>query len=418
MRSWPSFALAPVEKNLAFPTLSLFNSYRQIVEPVSIDGPFTMYVCGITPYDATHLGHAATYLSFDLIQRYLLASGREVGFIENVTDIDDPLFERANRDGVDWSELGAGQVDLFRSDMASLRVLPPKVFESVTEAMPRIIELIEKLIRSGKTYRLGSDLYLDGTLLDGYTNLPMALEQAVELFASRGGDPSREGKHHPLDPLLWRASALGEPSWEISFGSGRPGWHIECNAIALALEGEELSTARQWSIDLQGGGSDLFFPHHFMTALQARAMQGRDFAHHFVHAGMIAYQGEKMSKSRGNLVFVSRLIASGVDPMAIRIALMLGHYRSDREWSDQVLQRGEALLKRLRFVLGRQGVANYRPLMSEIIADLANDLDTPSALKKLDLYLDRSLQPEFTGNEEMSPGALSRFLDSVLGLAP
>jgi len=417
VRSWPSLALAPVERNLTFPNLSLFNSYRHTVEPVSNDGPFTMYVCGITPYDATHLGHAATYLSFDLIQRYLLASGREVRFIENVTDIDDPLFERANRDGVDWSDLGAGQVDLFRSDMAALRVLPPEIFESVTEAMPRIIELIEKLIHSGKTYRLGSDLYLDGTLLDGYTNLPMALDQAIELFASRGGDPSREGKHHPLDPLLWRASSLGEPSWESSFGSGRPGWHIECNAIALELGEEETSTARQWSIDLQGGGSDLFFPHHFMTALQARAIESHDFAHHYVHAGMIAYQGEKMSKSRGNLVFVSRLIASGVDPMAMRIALMLGHYRSDREWSDEVLQRGETLLRRLRIALGRQGLTNYRPLMSEIIADLANDLDTPSAFKKLDLYLDRSLQPEFAANEEMSPGALSRFLDSVLGLA-
>lgn len=424
MRSWPSVTLAPVDESISFPPLQLFNSYRGQVEPVSSSQPFTMYVCGITPYDATHLGHAATYLSFDLIHRFLLASEREVRFIENVTDIDDPLFERASRDGVDWSRLGTDQVDLFRADMTALRVLAPEKFESVTEAMPKIIDLVEKLIRSGRTYQLGNDLYLDGELVDGYKNLPICLDEAIELFANRGGDPLREGKRHPLDPLLWRESAVGEPSWPTSFGTGRPGWHIECNAIAMELltsqdpeNGDAATTMRKWSIDLQGGGSDLLFPHHFMTALQGRALLDRDFAHHFVHAGMIGYHGEKMSKSLGNLVFVSRLVASGTDPMAIRTALMLGHYRSDREWNDEALERGKSLVDRLRNVLGRQGVANYRTLMQEIVTDLANDLDTPSALKRLEIFLDCSLDSDLDGNEAMTPGALSRFLDSVLGLA-
>ncbi|MEY3684448.1 MAG: cysteinyl-tRNA synthetase [Actinobacteria bacterium] len=420
MRSWPSLTLPPVDRSIRFPQLSLFNSYRQSIEPVSDQNPFAMYVCGITPYDATHLGHAATYLSFDLVHRFLSLSGRSVRFIENVTDIDDPLFERANRDGVEWSQLGEEQVDLFRSDMSALRVLPPNSFESVSEAMPQIISLVQRLIESGMTYPLGSDIYLDGSKMDGYRDLPMSMDEAIELFANRGGDPSRVGKRHPLDPLLWRESSAGEPSWQASFGSGRPGWHIECNAIAMGLidekdldDGEVSGGSRKWVIDLQGGGSDLFFPHHFMTALQARAILNREFAQHFVHAGMIGYQGAKMSKSLGNLVFVSRLTASGVDPMAIRIALMLGHYRSDREWSDQLLAQGEELLNRLRRVLGRQAVPDYQDLINEIIADIANDLDTPSALSKLDSYLEKALD----GDESINPGSLSRFLDALLGLA-
>lgn len=414
MLSWPAVALPPVTKEIKFPELSLFNSYRKVIEPVSSREPFTMYVCGITPYDATHLGHAATYLSFDLVHRYLTAMGREVHFIENVTDIDDPLFERANRDGVAWSQLGQDQVDLFRADMASMRILPPKRFESVTEAMPRIIMLVERLIESGMTYQLEGSIYLDGSRFGDYNDLPFSNTEAIEIFATRGGDPMREGKHHPLDPLLWRESSNGEPSWQSSFGSGRPGWHIECNAIAWRTPQElDSDTSNEWSIDLQGGGSDLLFPHHYMTALQGRMISGQIFAHHFVHAGMISYQGAKMSKSLGNLVFVSRLTSTGIDPMAIRIALMLGHYRTDREWSDEILGRGESLLARLRTVLGRQAVPNYRSVIDEIITELANDLDTPAALHRLDKYLESAL----TGDEEMNPGELSRFLDSVLGLA-
>ncbi|GAB3884343.1 hypothetical protein GCM10029964_045220 [Kibdelosporangium lantanae] len=268
-----------------------------------------LYVCGITPYDATHLGHAATYLAFDLVHRQWLDNGHEVNYVQNVTDIDDPLLERAERDQDDWVVLGMRETALFREDMVALRVLPPRSYVGAVESIPEIVEAISKLLASGHAYRVEDpdhpDVYFDHTATGrfGYESRYSA-ETMLELFEERGGDPARPGKRHPLDALLWRVERPGEPSWESELGPGRPGWHVECSVIAL----NRLGTG----FDVQGGGSDLVFPHHENSAAHAEALTGQHpFARHYVHAGMIGLDGEKMSKSRGNLVFVSASAPTG-----------------------------------------------------------------------------------------------------------
>ncbi|NDC82020.1 MAG: hypothetical protein EBZ79_05110 [Actinobacteria bacterium] len=233
MLSWPNVYMPPALAGINPPTLALFDSYKG--KKVAISGDQnSIYVCGITPYDATHMGHAATYLAFDLVNRYLKASGKKVSFVENITDIDDPLLERAARDCQDWKELAASQIDLFREDMTALNVLPPNAYRGVIESMDDIILLVEQMIAIGKTYELEGDIYLDLQQVDGaIQDLPLPLEQALIIFKERGGDPQRVGKRHALDPLLWKARAGEDPYWIASFGEGRPGWHIECTAIAL-----------------------------------------------------------------------------------------------------------------------------------------------------------------------------------------
>lgn len=309
MRSWPSVYLPPSYDATEHPVLRLTDSYTNKLIELK-DLPITSYVCGITPYDATHLGHAATYLTFDLIHRFIIAAGNRLHYTQNITDIDDPLLERAKRDKQNWEDLATSQIQLFREDMTELRVLPPDNYLGVVESMSKVIEHISALINTGKTYELQGDIYLDLNEVPGaLANLPISLDDALTIFAARGGDPGRAGKRHPLDTLIWSAHRPGEPSWESPFGAGRPGWHIECVAIALdTLTGKPWGKAeRGTSISLQGGGSDLRFPHHYMTSVQARAITGRKFAKIYLHTGMIAWQGEKMSKSLGNLVFVSKL---------------------------------------------------------------------------------------------------------------
>jgi L-cysteine:1D-myo-inositol 2-amino-2-deoxy-alpha-D-glucopyranoside ligase len=406
--AWPSQEL-PTFRHGHLPQLKLLDTATMRVREVVDEDLFTMYVCGITPYDATHLGHAATYLTFDLINRYQRISGRRVRFIENVTDIDDPLFERANRDQKNWQEIARDQIDLFRSDMVSLRVLPPENLVSVTEAMSLIIDLVTELINAGCTYSLETDIYLDSSQVTDFSELPMELAEALKIFGERGGDPDREGKRHPLDPLLWRRSGAGEPSWQAPFGAGRPGWHIECNAIAGLLTDSKYASM----ISLQGGGNDLAFPHHYMTAIQAKARSGHYFAHHYVHCGMIGYAGEKMSKSLGNLVFVSELLKGSIDPMAIRIALISEKYSQDREWSGDKLTDAQILLEQMRSALGRQEVPDYQILIEGIFHAISEDLDTPKAFNLIRQWL-REV------NEKpgvRTPGELSRFLDALLGLA-
>lgn len=369
-----------------------------------------IYVCGITPYDATHLGHAATYLSFDLISRYLLASGSEIRRTQNVTDIDDPLLERANRDGVPWKELAEGQIQLYRDDMTALRVIPPDNFLSVIENMKLIISYIEKLASSGKTYAIEGDIYLDLSLIEGaLENLPIPLSEAIQIFKERGGDPERVGKRHPLDTLVWMKQRVDEPGWESSFGKGRPGWHIECVALALS----SLDNNSKFSLEIQGGGSDLKFPHHYMTAVQAQAITGRPFSSVYVHTGMIGLNGEKMSKSRGNLIFVSNLLNDGIDPNVIRIALIQRHYSEDTIWSDATLQSAQIFLDRLRNNLAREEVAATDPIIANVVLALANNLDTPRVFALLDSWCEKTENGETAGNA----GELSRALDLLLGLA-
>ena len=404
MNSWPKFYLPPLE-GYQFPDLKIIDSSKGLTG-LNSGSTFSMYVCGITPYDATHLGHAATYLAFDLINRYQVQSSKSVSFVENITDIDDPLLERAKRDGKEWQQLADSQIDLFTSDMSALRILPPDHFIKVTDSFDLIEKFMMRLNESGYLYILDGDYYFSVT--DFLTDLPMSIEQASEIFAERGGDPQRAGKKHPLDPVIWLSNREGEPGWSSSFGFGRPGWHVECTAIACHFIENESDPI----IDLQGGGSDLIFPHHYMCAQIVRAAYGRNFAGNYVHTGMIGLDGEKMSKSKGNLVFVSELINKGTDPVVIRWALLSGHYQSDRQWSSELLNFASLNVEKVRSALSRTEVAASNDLIQSIIFDLANNLDTPSSLDRLLSWADKS---EKEGNVNQS-GEVSRAIDALLGL--
>jgi L-cysteine:1D-myo-inositol 2-amino-2-deoxy-alpha-D-glucopyranoside ligase len=400
--------MPPALAGIKHPTLQLFDSYKG--KKVDILGEqSSIYICGITPYDATHMGHAATYLTFDLVNRYLRASGKNVSFVENITDIDDPLLERATRDNQDWRELAESQIELFREDMTSLGVLPPNAYRGVIESIDEIISTVEEMIATGRSYILDGDIYLDLNQVDGaIENLPLALDQALKIFEERGGDPARVGKRHALDPLLWKARKGDDPFWEAPFGQGRPGWHIECTAIAL----KNLPKASTTSITLQAGGSDLIFPHHYMTALQAKALTGVEFASCYSHAGMIGLDGEKMSKSKGNLVFVSKLRQEGVSPALIRIALFTDRYSTDRMWSRELLDDANKLLARLLSALSRQEVAPTFEVVQEIVNAISNDLNTPKVFELLNSWCLKTEEGEVGG----SPGEISRALDTYLGI--
>ena len=406
LKNWPKVYLPPIN-DLKFPPLQLHDSYSGLYE-YSKSGKFRMYVCGITPYDSTHLGHAATYLSFDLINRYQQLANLQVSFVENVTDVDDPLLERAKRDGQDWQVLANSQLDLFISDMTALRILPPSQLVKVTDSLDLVESFIDKLDRNGHIYQIDGDFYFS---VDKYLDsLPIPLAEAISVFAERGGDPDREGKRHPLDAVVWSANKDGEPGWNSKYGFGRPGWHIECTAIACEfLDNDEKDPV----IQLQGGGSDLIFPHHFMSAQIVKAALGRDFAESYIHAGMISLDGEKMSKSKGNLIFVSKLIQEGVDPMVIRWALLSGHYQQDREWSTQLLERAKDEVVLVRSALSRSETADASSLVNNLIKDLADNLNTPKALSEI---VDWSLESNKIATSNHS-GLVSRAIDSLLGLA-
>ncbi|WP_284580165.1 cysteine--1-D-myo-inosityl 2-amino-2-deoxy-alpha-D-glucopyranoside ligase [Streptomyces sp. 2P-4] len=369
-----------------------------------------IYVCGITPYDATHIGHAATYNAFDLVQRVWLDTKRQVHYVQNVTDVDDPLLERALRDGHDWTELAERETALFREDMTALRILPPQQYIGAVEAIPGIVPLVERLRDAGAAYELDGDVYFSVESDPHFGGVSHLDAEAMRLLsAERGGDPDRPGKKNPLDPMLWMAARPGEPSWDgASLGPGRPGWHIECVAIALDHLG--------MGFDIQGGGSDLAFPHHEMGASHAQALTGEfPMAKAYVHAGMVALNGEKMSKSKGNLVFVSALRRAGVDPAAIRLALLAHHYREDWEWTDAVLAEAEARLARWRAAVSRPDGLPADALVEEVRAALADDLDAPAALAAVDRWVDA--QNAADGDDTTAPGVVSRTVDALLGVA-
>jgi L-cysteine:1D-myo-inositol 2-amino-2-deoxy-alpha-D-glucopyranoside ligase len=410
--NWPTLEVSKWHNRL--PALNLKLTSGEIGEPETAS-TFRMYVCGITPYDATHLGHAATYLTFDLINRYLRLSGVNVDFVENITDIDDPLFERAKRDNQSWSDLGNSQIALFESDMTNLRVIPPKNYVAVTDAMPSIITAIENLVEKGFTYEISGNVYF--RISPFIQSLPVSMNEALRIFAERGGDPNRVGKENPLDPILWIANKDDEPGWNSKIGFGRPGWHIECSVIALEnLIGSDYldkEVRKSRTIDLQGGGTDLIFPHHFMSAALAKALTGDDFADAYLHAAMVGLDGEKMSKSKGNLVFVSKLLQEGIDPMVLRHALLSEKYSEDRMWGVETLSSSTGRVLSVRSALSLIECAPTDQVIESIAQCIANDLDTPKALQILDKWASDSIKGETGG----SVGELSRFIDAALGLA-
>ena len=387
------------------------------MRPVQAGPVARVYVCGITPYDATHLGHAATYVTFDLVGRALRDAGHEVEYVQNVTDVDDPLLERAARDGRDWRELATSEIDLFREDMTALGVIPPMAYIGVVEAMPEIRTAVRSLVESGAAYGVpvpaaegtGQDVYLDLGQAPSFGSVSGWTEEQMDaVFGDRGGDPERVGKRQRFDPLLWRAAREGEPSWDDELlGAGRPGWHIECTAISLGHLGHPF--------DIKGGGSDLVFPHHEMSAVQALALTGGDvFARHYVHQAMVGYQGEKMSKSKGNLVLVSRLRAEGVDPMAIRLVLLDQHYRTEWEYTPALLEGAQARLARWREALSVNEGADPASTIAAVRAAVADDLDTRAALGAVDAWADATLAGQW--DDAAAPGVLARTIDAILGI--
>ncbi|MGY1669074.1 cysteine--1-D-myo-inosityl 2-amino-2-deoxy-alpha-D-glucopyranoside ligase [Geodermatophilus sp. SYSU D00710] len=417
MLAWP----APLLPTLpgSGPVLRLFDTARGEVVPTEPGAVARMYVCGITPYDATHLGHAATYLAFDLVNRVWRDAGHAVHYVQNVTDIDDPLLERAERDGEDWVVLGMRETALFREDMTALRVLPPEDYVGAVAAIPRIVAHVETLLDEGLAYVIGDgtgDVYHDVSQAPGFGAESGYDETTMlALSAERGGDPDRPGKRSRLDPLLWRGRREGEPAWPGPRGiAGRPGWHIECATIALDTIGT--------GFDVQGGGSDLVFPHHEYSAVHAEALTAAEtgekgpFARAYVHAAMIGLDGEKMSKSRGNLVFVSKLRGEGVDPMAIRLALLSGHYRTDRAWTPDLLSAAQERLATWRRAAALPAGAPAAPVLAGLRERLADDLDSPGAIAVVDAWAAATLAGDGDA-EDGAPAMVADAVDALLGVA-
>lgn len=427
MQSWPRPQIPTLPGR--GPELRLHDTATEGLAPVVPSGAEVgLYVCGITPYDATHLGHAATYLAFDLVQRVLRDGGHEVTYVQNVTDVDDPLFERAARDGVDWVELGRAETELFREDMTALRIIPPRDFVGVTESMDTIAASVRALVDRGAAYAVpvadgtaladgAADVYLDLATAPGFGSVShWTREQMLEVYADRGGDPDRAGKRDPLDPLLWRAARGGEPAWEDArLGAGRPGWHIECTAIAQERLG--------LPFDVQGGGSDLVFPHHEMSAAQSESLGEQGFARHFAHQAMVGYQGEKMSKSKGNLVLVSALRNAGEDPMAIRLALLAHHYRTDWIWVEEDLETARVRLARWReaaqvacaTTADAHGAEGANADLDALREALADDLDAPAALGVVDAWAERVLAG--SRGAGAADETVAAAVDALLGVA-
>lgn len=405
MHSWPSVPFPQIPK--AEKALQVYSTEAEQLVEIPIKDKYQMYVCGITPYDATHLGHAATYLTFDLINRYWRALGAEVNYIQNITDIDDPLLERANRDGVDWKELAHSQIDLFRSDMELLRVLPPSHYEGAVDAIPDVVEAIKVLNDRGAVYGVDSDKYFEVHKDQNFgSESHMSEAQMLEIFAERGGDPKRAGKKDPLDALLWLAHREGEPAWPSIYGDGRPGWHIECAAIALKFADH----SGEFIIDVQGGGKDLIFPHHEMSASQVKLLTGKSFARAYVHAALLGLDGEKMSKSRGNLVFVSKLIAEGVNPMAIRWALLKRPYCQEYMWLRTETAEAQNEIDALVAKLNSGAIPATATLITDIYNFIADDLKSAEAIAAINAWV----ASDGTGGDA---NALRSVIDGLLGIA-
>ncbi|MEJ7831802.1 MAG: cysteine--1-D-myo-inosityl 2-amino-2-deoxy-alpha-D-glucopyranoside ligase [Nocardioides sp.] len=411
MRSWsaPEVPSLPV----VGPTVAVHDTTTGGLVTPDPEGAARLYVCGITPYDATHLGHAATYVGFDLLHRAWRNAGLDVTYVQNVTDVDDPLLERAAKVHVDWVELAERETELFRHDMEALRVLPPDHYVGAVESIPLVVELLGRLDGLGCLYRVEDDLYYSVTAdpafgqESGYDR-----ETMLRFSAERGGDPDRPGKQDALDCVVWRGERPNEPAWDSPFGRGRPGWHIECTAIAQRFLGA--------AFDVQGGGSDLVFPHHEMCAGHAQvAAPDVAFAKTYVHAGMVGYDGEKMSKSKGNLVFVSALRNSDVDPMGIRLALLRHHYRSDWEWSDSALWDAVDAADTWRKALSLGAGAPAGPVVEEVLAALADDLDAPRACAAVDVWVAATLGTDGLADTSDPNAAVTMLLllDAALGLA-
>jgi len=343
---------------------------REIVPFEPADRVVSMYTCGITPYDSTHLGHAATYLTYDVLQRRLRDLGHDTRCVRNITDVDDSILPKAAELGVHYLDLAASELARFDADMELLGLIPPWSEPRATSAIPDIRGFIGMVLDRGYAYQAGGAVYFEVARYDRFGEISnYDRDKMLELAAERGGRPDDPNKRDPLDFVLWQPSLPGEPSWDSLWGAGRPGWHIECSALCL----RELGT----TIDLHGGGADLIFPHHECEAAQSRAATGEPLVRHWMHQAMVRMDGEKMSKSLGNLVFVSDL-ARDWDPRAIRLACVSHHYRHSWEWSEELLPAATERLS--AWVAAGEGSA----ALDEVRKALDEDLDTPGAVAAID----------------------------------
>ncbi len=389
--------------------LRVYDTLTGRVRPTAPGPTARLYVCGITPYDATHLGHAATYVAFDLLHRVWLDAGHAVHFVENVTDVDDPLLERAVATGQDWRALAERETQLFRQDMSALKVLPPQDYLGVIESLQVVEDLVETLRSQGAVYSVDGDLYFSAASDPRFGSVSGWEHTAMRrVFGERGGDPERSGKQHALDPLLWQAERDGDPAFPSTLGPGRPGWHVECTAIALSRLG--------MAFDVQGGGRDLVFPHHEMCASMAQVAHADwPFARAYVHTGMVSLDGEKMSKSRGNLVLVSDLRDAGHDPAAIRLALLAHRYREDWEWSAADLARAADRLRRWRSAVRAAAGPDAETLLTDVRRALADDLDAPTALRVVDRWSEDVAAG--LGVDGSAPPLVARAVEALLGVS-
>jgi L-cysteine:1D-myo-inositol 2-amino-2-deoxy-alpha-D-glucopyranoside ligase len=351
--------------------MRLYDTARREVVPLEAGPVVKLYTCGITPYDAAHLGHAAVYLAFDVLQRRLRDLGHRTQCVRNVTDVDDPLLAKARELGVHYLDLAAEEMDLFDADMAALGLLPAFSEPRATSAIPDILGFIGMVLDSGHAYQAGGAVYFDVSSFPAFGQVShLGRAEMLALARERGGNVDDPNKRDPLDFVLWQPSLADEPAWESLWGRGRPGWHIECSALALRELGE--------TIDIHGGGDDLIFPHHECETAQSETATGSRFVRHWMHVGMVCLGGEKMSKSLGNLVFVHNLLKEH-DPRAIRIAFLAQHYRSSIDWTDQLMGEADARLERWLSAAG----AGDGPLET-VRACLDDDLDTSAAVAALD----------------------------------
>ena len=355
--------------------MRLYDTAQQAVVDLELDDQVRMYVCGITPYDSTHLGHAATYLTYDLIIRRLEDLGHTVEMVRNVTDVDDSILPKARELGIDFLQLAEQEMERFGQDMDALNMRPAKFEPRATESIDGMLDLIQQLQDGGHTYVSEGTTYFDVTTFASFGKLShLTEEQMKELAAERGGKPDNPAQRNPLDFVLWQPSADDEPKWDSPFGVGRPGWHIECSAMCMNALGP--------TIDIHGGGGDLIFPHHECEIAQSEAVNEASFSRYWVHAGLVAYQGTKMSKSLGNLVFVSDL-RTEIDPRAIRLALMAHHYRSDFEWFDDEGPKAQTDLDLLIEACAIAEPLSEGQLMDEVREALDDDLNAPRARELL-----------------------------------
>ena len=386
-------------------SMRLYDTSRREVVPFEPGPTVSMYVCGITPYDATHLGHAFTYLCFDVLIRRLEDLGHEVKMVRNVTDVDDSILAKAKEIDVDYLELGLSETAQFRDDIKALDLRPAVAEPTVTGSIDEIVSLISQLAKKGHTYTVDGTTFFDVTTFSDFGKISGYDEPTMISFANeRGANTEDERLRNPLDFILWQKSEEGEPSWDSPFGPGRPGWHIECSAMAMSELGP--------TIDLHGGGDDLIFPHHECETAQSVAANNSPFARHWMHVGMVAYEGEKMSKSLGNLVFVRDLKAEH-DPRAIRLALLSHHYRGGFEWFDGDIDKGEAMLKRMLEAASCSHGPDSENLLNEVREAIDDDMDLPKACQLIDDFAKRTIEGE--GDDSHAKTALTQAA-AILGV--